>query len=276
VNPRAYNRSMRGTTYLSFFLLLFCNSLFAQNSKVRISSLLLTQEDRGWRVDFPDGAPSEYSLRTSDLLTEFDGNNAGRMGPLAVTRAFNDAYSRVVQLTIRRGSSLQKINLWRDDGPAPATKPPEKSFVSTAQEAPDFTLPTLNDVHITLASQRGKWVLISFWATWCVPCREEAEVLNKLAKAYPQQLTVLALAVKDSRENISEFVARVKPSYTILDAGPLDAQPALSYGVGTSTGGGSVPVNVLVRPDGGIAYVQGGYVASSPLEKQVRGAITAK
>jgi thiol-disulfide isomerase/thioredoxin len=267
---------MRRTAYLPFFLLLFCNSLFAQNSNVRISSLLLTQEERGWRVDFPDGAAGEYSLRTGDLLTEFDGNNAGRMGPLAVTRAFNDAFSRVVQLTIRRASRLQKINLWRGDGPAPDTKPREKSFVSTAQEAPDFTLPTFDDVHVSLASQRGKWVLISFWATWCVPCRDEAEVLNKLAQAYPQQLTVLALAVNDSRENISEFVAKVKPSYTILDAGALNAQPALSYGVGTPTGGGSVPVNVLVRPDGGIAYVQGGYVASSPLEKQVRGAIAAK
>jgi thiol-disulfide isomerase/thioredoxin len=232
--------------------------------------------ERGWRVDFPDGAAGEYSLQTGDLLTEFDGNNAGRMGPLAVLRAFNDAFSRLVQLTIRRGSRLQKINLWRDDGPVPATRPPEKSFVSTAQEAPDFTLPTLTDVHVTLASQRGKWVLISFWATWCVPCREEAEVLNRLAQANSQELTVLALAVNDSRENISEFVARVKPYYTILDAGRLNAQPALSYGVGTPTGGGSVPVNVLVRPDGGIAYVQGGYVASSPLEKQVRGAISAK
>ena len=267
---------MRRTAYLPFFLLIFCNSLFAQNSNVRISSLLLTQEEKGWRVDFPDGAADKYSLRTGDLLTEFDGDNADRMGPLAVTRAFNDAFSRVVQLTIRRGSSLLKINLWRDEGPAPATKPPEKSFVSAAQEAPDFTLPTLNDEPITLASQRGKWVLISFWATWCVPCREEAEVLNKLAKAYPRQLTVLALAVNDNRENISEFVAKLKPSYTILDAGRLNAQPALSYGVGTPTGGGSVPVNVLVRPNGGIAYVQGGYVASSPLEKLVRDALAAK
>jgi cytochrome c biogenesis protein CcmG/thiol:disulfide interchange protein DsbE len=152
----------------------------------------------------------------------------------------------------------------------------QKRISLVAQEAPDFTLPTLNDAQVTLASQRGKWVLISFWATWCVPCREEAEVLNRLAQANPHELTVLALAVNDSRESIREFVAKVKPYYTILDAGRLNALPALAYSVGTATGGGSVPVNVLVRPDGGIAYVQGGYVASSPLEKQVKDAVSAK
>jgi cytochrome c biogenesis protein CcmG/thiol:disulfide interchange protein DsbE len=74
--------------------------------------------------------------------------------------------------------------------------------VSAAQEAPDFTLPTLNNVPVKLASQRGKWVLVSFWATWCAPCQEEAKILNRLSQTYPQQLTVLALAVNDSRKNM--------------------------------------------------------------------------
>lgn len=267
---------MRRTAYFSFCLLLSCHSIFAQNSKVRISSLLLTQEETGWRVDFPDGAAPQYSLQTGDLLIAIDAKDAGRVGPLAVLAAFNAAFGRAVPLTVQRETRLTKISLWRSDGPAPTARPPNKSLVSAAQKAPDFTLPTLNDVPIRLASQRGKWVLISFWATWCAPCLEEAEVLNKLAQTYPRQLTVLALAMKESRKNLNEFFAKVKPSYTILDAGPLNARTALSYGVGTPTGGGSVPVNVLVRPDGRIAYVQGGYVAPSPLEKQVRDAIAAQ
>jgi hypothetical protein len=72
------------------------------------------------------------------------------------------------------------------------------------------------------------------------------------------------------------LLRKVKPLYGILDAGPLDAQPALSYGVGYPKGGGNVLVNVLVQPDGRIAYVQGGYETPSPLEQQVAGAIAGK
>lgn len=100
-------------------------------------------------------------------------------------------------------------------------------------------------------------MLISFWATWCAPCQKEAEILNQLAKAYPQKLTVLALAVNDSRVAVGRFAAKVHPSYTILDAGHLSAEPALAYGVGNPSGGGSVPVNALMGTDGAIAYVQG-------------------
>src|SRR5258706_12930484 len=39
--------------------------------------------------------------------------------------------------------------------------------------APDFTLQTLNGEAIQLSSLRGKWVFLSFWATWYPPCRQE-------------------------------------------------------------------------------------------------------
>jgi cytochrome c biogenesis protein CcmG/thiol:disulfide interchange protein DsbE len=261
---------MRRISFLFLCLLLCSLSALAQGAKVRINKLLLTREVAGWRVEFPDGAAGEYSLQPGDLLSEIDGRDAGRVGPLAVARAFNDAFSRAVQLTICRGSKLQEITLWRSEEPVPSPTPGSgNSFVAAEEEAPDFTLPSLNGAIVKLSSLRGKWVLISFWATWCTPCHEEAEILNQLARAYPQKLSVLALAVKDSRENLTAFSARIRPAYTILDAGALNAQPALSYGVGTPSGGGSVPVNVLVGPDGKIAYVQGGYVAPSPLEKQV-------
>ena len=58
---------------------------------------------------------------------------------------------------------------------------------------------------------------------------QEAKILNRLAKTYPRQLTVLALAVKDSREKLNAFSAKLHPAYTILDAGPLTGQPALAW-----------------------------------------------
>ncbi len=243
----------------------------AQQSMVRIASLLLTEERDGWRASFPDGSPSKYSLRSGDLLTGIDSRSARLVGPLALTSAFNAAFSRSVPLTVQRGSQELNVSLWRGDGPVPTTHPAaQESMVSLSDKAPDFTLPTIGDGPLRLSAQRGHWVLLSFWATWCAPCLEEAPILDRLAKHDSAKLTVLALAVSDARSKLDAFVAKNHPSYTILDAGSLQSQPALSYGVGHPGGGGSVPVNVLLRPDGTIAYVQGGYEAPSPLEKQVR------
>lgn len=117
-------------------------------------------------------------------------------------------------------------------------------------------------------------MLLNFWATWCLPCQEESPVLSKLAQAYPQQLQVLAVAVQDDHKKLEAFAARVKPAYTILESGDLKSTLALSYGVNNGMGSATVPYSVLVRPDGTIAYVQGGYEAPSPLEKQISDFIT--
>lgn len=268
---------MRQLTLCCLCFLLSFDFAFGQGSIVRIASLLLSHEKAGWRVDLSGDGASKYSLQNGDLLTEIDGKSAEMMGPLAVAAVFNASFNRTVPISIDRDKRKVEIKLWRGDGPAPAPNYETlKTFVAATAEAPDFSLPTLNDVTIRLFSQRGKWVLISFWATWCVPCQQEAEILNRLAKTDAENLTVLALAVKDSRENLNAFSAKLHPAYTILDAGPLTGQPALVYGVGSPSGGGSVPVNVLVRPDGNIAYVQDGYEFPSPLEKQVSQIISRK
>jgi len=243
---------------------------------VRITSLLLRYEKAGWRVDFPAGT-GKYGLQKNDLLIQIDGKDAAGLGPLAVMAVFNAAFTRTVPITAVRSRQQIRINVWRGDGvPPKLLSEAPNSVVSASTEAPDFILPTLNNVPVRLSSQRGKWVLISFWATWCAPCQQEAQILNRLAKSYPQQLQVLALAVKDNPEALRAFAAKLNPAYTILDAGPLTGEPALAYGVGNSAGGGSVPVNVLVRPDGNIVYVQGGYESPSPLEKQVQEIINSK
>lgn len=250
--------------------ILLCSCIFfslgsasAQGSTIRTSSLLLTQEKFGWRVSFSDSVASKYSLCSGDLLTTIDSRRTNKMGPLAVMAAFNAAFVRSVPIIARRGAQQVRINLWRGDGSAPAPKKDMRNtFVSGSNQAPDFTLPTLRNVQTKLSAQRGRWVLLSF--------------LNRLAQTYPQKLTVLALAVSDSRDKLGAFAAKMHPVYTILDAGLLKGQPALAYGVGSPSGGGSVPVNVLIRPDGTIAYVQGGYEAPSPLEKQVSDIINTK
>ena len=50
--------------------------------------------------------------------------------------------------------------------------------------APDFTLRTLDGQKLRLGEQRGRVVLVNFWATWCGPCRQEMPHLNRLYEKY--------------------------------------------------------------------------------------------
>ncbi len=64
--------------------------------------------------------------------------------------------------------------------------------------APELTLKNLEGKSMTLRQQRGKIVLLNFWATWCPPCRTEIPILMRLQATYgPGRLVVLGVAMDD-------------------------------------------------------------------------------
>ena len=67
-----------------------------------------------------------------------------------------------------------------------------------------------------LEQNRGKPVLVNFWATWCEPCRDEYPMLNELAKQYgPQGLKVIGVSMDDDGDLIlmRRFLGRYKPVF---------------------------------------------------------------
>jgi thiol-disulfide isomerase/thioredoxin len=67
-----------------------------------------------------------------------------------------------------------------------------------------------------LEQYRGKPLLVTFWATWCEPCRDEYPMLNELAKQYaPQGLKVVGVSLDDDGDLIlmRRFLARYKPVF---------------------------------------------------------------
>jgi thiol-disulfide isomerase/thioredoxin len=67
-----------------------------------------------------------------------------------------------------------------------------------------------------LQQYRGKPLLVTFWATWCEPCRDEYPMLNELAKQYaPQGLKVVGISMDDDGDRIlmRRFLARYKPIF---------------------------------------------------------------
>jgi cytochrome c biogenesis protein CcmG/thiol:disulfide interchange protein DsbE len=98
---------------------------------------------------------------------------------------------------------------------------------------------------------RGKPLLVTFWATWCEPCRHEYPMLNELAKQYaPQGLKVVGVNLDDDGDLIlmRRFLARYKPVFPNYrkTAGELSAFTQVVL-PGWS---GSLPVSIFYGKDG--------------------------
>jgi cytochrome c biogenesis protein CcmG, thiol:disulfide interchange protein DsbE len=89
-------------------------------------------------------------------------------------------------------------------------------------EAPGFEVPLLyGEGSISLASLRGKAVVMNFWASWCEPCKEEAPRLEAAWKRYRDRgVVVLGIDAQDFRRDARGFVARYGITYPIVHDGP--------------------------------------------------------
>src|SRR5262252_4517486 len=74
--------------------------------------------------------------------------------------------------------------------------------LSPTAPAPDFTLRTLDGQKLRLGEQRGRVVLVNFWATWCGPCRQEMPHLDRLYQKYKASgFVLLGVNVDDDARN---------------------------------------------------------------------------
>jgi len=91
-------------------------------------------------------------------------------------------------------------------------------------QAPDFTLERLDrEGQLTLSSLEGKAVLLNVWASWCIPCKEEAPFLERAWQQNRKRgLVVVGLDAKDFRRDARRFVKRFGLTFPIVYDGPGD------------------------------------------------------
>ena len=92
------------------------------------------------------------------------------------------------------------------------------SRVTPGAEVPDFELPALaGDGTISSEELRGSPVVVNFWASWCEPCRQEAELLERVFREYEDDGVVfLGVNIKDSDVAAMEFVDEFGISYPVV------------------------------------------------------------
>lgn len=83
--------------------------------------------------------------------------------------------------------------------------------------APEFTLPDLTGQQVSLHNYRGKVVFLNFWATWCIPCREEMPAMERLHQAFQAQgLAILAVDLKETPDKVKAFFEQHRLSFPAL------------------------------------------------------------
>jgi thiol-disulfide isomerase/thioredoxin len=146
---------------------------------------------------------------------------------------------------------------------------PAAASAQQGAAAPDFSLTDLNGRPLALSSYRGKVVLLDFWATWCVPCREEIPHLIDLQNKYGSQgLQIVGVSMDDSPEPVRDFYQHFKMNYPVVMG---DARTGELYG-----GVLGLPIAFVVGPDGKITSKHIGATDISVLEKEVVKLLPAK
>jgi peroxiredoxin len=84
--------------------------------------------------------------------------------------------------------------------------------------APDFTLRSLDGATLSLSHQRGKAVVLNFWATWCIPCRTEMPAIERLYQRHKDQgLEVVAINLDVlSTAGVDAFLKEVEVTFPIV------------------------------------------------------------
>ena len=144
---------------------------------------------------------------------------------------------------------------WRAKKLETLSRPENRPLTLIHKPAPDFTLPALDGRSISLAAYRSqKKVVVSFWASWCGPCRMELPVLKSFyEKAHKAgaDFEFLAISVDDDRESAEQAAREMKLPFPVL----LDPheKAAGAYGVY------GIPTLFIVDKAGRVSYGNAGF-----------------
>ncbi len=116
----------------------------------------------------------------------------------------------------------------------------------------DFTLKSFEGKSVSLSRQKGKVVLLDFWASWCAPCKIELPLLNGLQKKYGKSgLVVIAVNIDNKAKNARDFLD--KHNITLINTWDKKKKVVAAYNVET------MPTSILIDKKGKIRFIHSGF-----------------
>lgn len=142
------------------------------------------------------------------------------------------------------------------------------SFVSLAawgqKVMPDVNVKTLDGKSVSIQdyTNKGKITVVSFWATWCSPCKKELNTIADLYEDWQEEydMQLVAVTIDNSRalRKVKPMVDGFSWEYTVLSDVNEDLKKALNFQ--------TVPQTFLVDGEGNIVYSHSGYQPGDEVE----------
>ena len=144
---------------------------------------------------------------------------------------------------------LLVLALWGVPGLAQTSQMDIGALVALPEwpQAPDFTLVATQGQTHRLSDYRGRVVLINFWSVWCAPCRKEMPAMQRAwEQVRDQEVTILAVNLEDSIDQIAQFFAAIPVQFPILLGGDQAMMREWSIR--------ALPTSLVIDPQGRARY----------------------
>jgi len=124
--------------------------------------------------------------------------------------------------------------------------------VAVQDDAPDFTLKSLQGGNLRLNEYRGQVVLLNFWASWCGPCRQEMPLLDRIHQRYQDAgFAVVSVNVEGDELPARALAEETGVTFPVL----IDTNQKVSELYDLE----AMPSSVLIDRDGVVRYIHRGY-----------------
>jgi thiol-disulfide isomerase/thioredoxin len=161
---------------------------------------------------------------------------------------------RTAHAAIRQGSQ---------DGASEEDSAKVIRFASNPSPLPPFLVNDLDGNVVSSADLRGKVVLLTFWATWCPPCREEIPEMIELANRYKDRVRIVAISQDDDPPGrVRDFAREAGINYTIVMG---SKELSDEYG-----GVPALPTTFVVDTKGGIVQKHVGLYPMEVYDNEIR------
>lgn len=146
-----------------------------------------------------------------------------------------------------------------------SSRPLLAGAATEGRPAKEFVLPGFDGSTVSLADYRGRVVLVNFWASWCVPCRIEAPVLEQTWRRYRDRgLVLVGINLWDKEPEARAFLREFGITYP--NARDEGGRVAIEYGVA------GIPETIVIAPDGLVSGKHSGALSSARIVELARGA----
>ena len=128
--------------------------------------------------------------------------------------------------------------------------------------APHFDLEALDGQRIKMSDLEGQFVVLNFWATWCVPCMNEMPELQKAHLSSKNRIKIVGINLAESKEVVGEYIRGKGFSFPVLldDYGNVSQNYEVIH----------LPVTYFITPDGIIRdKIFGGGITEKMIEAKI-------